>query len=64
MPCRIILQIRYAHAEVIAQSHERDHAETEPVGRKIAGHKSRQDSQGGPAFLRRFDHFLDVGGFG
>ena len=61
---RIILQIRYAQAEVIAQSHESDHAQSQPVGRKIAGHESRQDSQRSSAFLRRFDNFFDVGGFG
>ncbi len=42
---RIILQIRYAHTEVIAESHECDHAKPQPVGRKIAGHKSGKDSQ-------------------
>ena len=54
-----------AHAaEVIAQSHQRDHAQSQPVGREIAGHESRQDSQRSSAFLRRCHHFLHVGGFG
>ena len=45
-------------------AHERDHAKSQPVGRKIAGHESRQDSQGSSAFLRRCDDFFDVGRFG
>ena len=48
---RISLQIRYAGAEEIAQGHERDHAKSQPVGRKIAGHESRQDAQRSSAFL-------------
>ena len=59
-------QVRHRRAgtEVVAQSHERDHAKSQPVGREIAGHESRQDSQGSSAFLRRFYDFLHVARFG
>ena len=55
---------RRPRAEVIAHRHQRDHAQSQPVGRKIAGHQSRQDSQRSSAFLRRGDDFLHVARIG
>jgi hypothetical protein len=49
-----------ARTEEIAQSHERDHAKPQPVGRHISGHESRQDPQGSSAFLRRFYDFFHM----
>ncbi len=49
---------------VIARPHQRHHAQPQPVGRKIAGHKSRQNPQRSSTLLRRRDNLLHMGRFG